>query len=61
MASLLVASLPGGECNMRDMPLYVFRDSRMSKKVVLIPAIKEACCLSQDLALLMSVKCSHAY
>ena len=29
---------------MRDMPLYVFRDSRMSKKVVLVPAIKEACC-----------------
>ena len=46
---------------LRDMPLYVFRDSQMSKKVVLVPAIKKACCLSQGLSLLMSVKCSHAY
>ena len=46
---------------MRDMPLYVFRDSRMSKKVVLVPAIKEAYCLLQGLSLLMSVKCSRAY
>lgn len=46
---------------LRDMPLYVFRDSRMSKSLVLVPAIKKACCLSQGLSPLMSVKCSHAY
>ena len=57
----LTQSVESTRCNMRDMPLYVFRDSRMSKKVVLVPAIKEAYCLLQGLSLLMSVKCSHAY